>query len=516
LRPARATAAALAATALAAALLAAGCAEAPVRPVGTAPPPVREAPVARTATASPAPRPAIARASVEADPRPLSLGEVLASINGTHPTLEAVRADVDAAVAERLAAEGGFDPVLRARATEVLEGYYDNSRLDIAIEQPTPLYGATIFGGYRLGDGEFAVYDGKQETESGGEVRVGASIPLLRNGVTDRRRASIRRSELAEPIARLSVDEQRLVLARLAANRYWDWVAAGRRYEVARRLLAIAVERDAVVGARVQAGDLPDIERTENARAIAQRRGILVAAGRALEQAAIELSLFLRRPDGTPVEPRQSRLPGAFPEPAPVTSAGPSQDAARALVRRPEMRRFEALREQAWVDRRLASNQVLPAVDVQFFASQDLGTGRKDLDTTEVEASVMVEVPFFQRTARGNLEKADAGLAKLEAQARAARDRVLAEVRDARSALEAARQRIAAARAEVGLAQDLVAVERARFDLGDGTLLLVNLREQAAVEAEARVIDALADWHKARAAWDASQGDLDTLMASAL
>jgi outer membrane protein TolC len=74
---------------------------------------------------------------------------------------------------------------------------------------------------------------------------------------------------------------------------------------------------------------------------------------------------------------------------------------------------------------------------------------------------------------------------------------VRVEVRDALSALEAARQRVEVARRELRLARELEQAEWSRFGLGESTLLFVNLREQTTAEASVREVDALSDYHKA-------------------
>ncbi|HEX2570313.1 MAG TPA: TolC family protein, partial [Polyangia bacterium] len=226
-------------------------------------------------------------------PLPLSLEEVIASVERRYPLLDAARAERRVADAELLAARGTFDPVWRTRFGGTAYGYYPSLRLDSWVEQPTPLWGATVIGGYRLGLGKFASYDGKQETNGGGELRLGLQVPLLRNGPVDRRRANIERAALGQSVADLNLLEQRLVAVRAASQRYWEWVAAGRRLAIARRLLQVAIARDAAVATRVERGDIPQIERTENARAILQREAQVVAAERALEQARIELSIYL-------------------------------------------------------------------------------------------------------------------------------------------------------------------------------------------------------------------------------
>ena len=91
-------------------------------------------------------------------------------------------------------------------------------------------------------------------------------------------------------------------------------------------------------------------------------------------------------------------------------------------------------------------------------------------------------------------------------QLRFAEDRALAEVRDARSALVIARERAEVLAREVVVARTLAAAEMQRFLLGEGTLLIVNLREQTAAEAALRVVDALAEHHRAVASWRVATG----------
>ena len=345
-------------------------------------------------------------------------------------------------------------------------------------------------------------YYRERETLSGGELRAGAVVPLIRNGPIDRRRANLARAELGQQLAGLSLDQQRLELARLAAFRYWDWVAAGQRRELARALLQLAKDRDAQLNARAQAGEVPVFDRQDNQRALAQREAVLVQARRGVEQASFELSLFLRDDAGQPLQPGDARLPRIFPEPDRSLREGASLD--EALSRRPELKRLLAQKKQQEVELAFQKNQLLPGLDVGVMYTQDLGnTPRPELQPLgkpELEVSAVLDVPLLFRAPLGRIQSARAGVKRLDAQLQLARDRVAVDVRDALSALGAAEERITFTRREVAVSVDLERGERTRFELGDSTLLFVNLREQAAAEARAREIDALADFHKAAAA----------------
>jgi len=441
---------------------------------------------------------------------PLTLGEVLASVEIVHPLLDAARRDLDAAAGEQLAADGAFDPLWRTRVS-VFAGGYDYVRVDSLIEEPTPLWGASFFVGYRYGRGKIQDYYRELETLRYGEVRAGVQVPLWRNGPIDRRRAAIARAEFGYDIAELGVVASRIDTVRLATIRYVEWVAAGARVEVAQTLLTIAVARDAQVAARAARGDVPAIERIENERLVLQREAGVVAADRGLVQAALELSLYYRGRDGRPRVPSPARLPTSMPEPRALDAASIVRARALAEARRPELQRFEAARQQLEVDRDLADNQAAPAIDLMLFASQDIGPLADPMDeilnrahVPQIEAAVMVEIPILNRVANGRSAVASAGMARVELQREFALDRVRAEVRDAVSALDAARRRIALVRREVEVAGLLEAGERQRFEEGDSTLFVVNLREQATAEARLREVDAVLDWHRASAAFRAA------------
>jgi cobalt-zinc-cadmium efflux system outer membrane protein len=442
--------------------------------------------------------------------QPLRLEGVLASVERHFPLIEAARRDQQAAEAELLSARGAFDPTVRTRLDGAPLGGYRNGRFDLLLDVPTPLWGTSLFTGYRVSFGKFADYDGKLETNQYGELRAGFAIPLLRNGATDRRRAGIARAELGVPVASTGIKQALLEAERAGSFRYWEWVAAGQRLRVAKLLLKLAEERDVATADRVRRGELARIERIDNQRAVLGRRGAVVTAERALQAAAIELSIYLRDERGEPILPDASRLPEQLPGPQPPAPEPGSGAAARgadeasvALRNRPELERLRLVRAQLRIERDLARNQLLPAIDLLALVSQDFGPGSALRAPTVIEGGVSIDLPTLNRTARGRLRAAEAALARLDAQERFTRDRIRAELTDVLSAIAAARERVRVAREEVLLSREVEEAERTRFALGDSNLIFVNLREQATVEASLREIDALLDYHRALAAYRA-------------
>lgn len=438
----------------------------------------------------------------------LELADVLAAVDRTFPLLQAAELEVVSAEGELLAAQGGFDIAWRTRGT-LSGGYYESVQVDSTLEQPTGLWGVSAFAGYRLGVGTFPSYDGKLETLEHGEVRAGVHIPVLKNGPIDRRRASLQKARLGRRIAELTVDEQRLQFRRAAAHRYWAWVAAGKRLRIAEALLRNVEGRAAALSARIEHGDLPALERTDNERAIQQRRAQVALARRGLEQAALELSLYARDETGAALPPPPERLPADFPGLPAALGSDPRDHLRTAEVRRPEARKLALQGQQAEVERDFAKNQLAPAVDLQLLVSQDLGPpnpDRPDLSDPVAQVGVVLEVPLQNRAMRGRLRSTDALVARLRQQEAFAQDKIEVEVADALSGIRRALERVDAARQEVQLALELERSERARFEEGDSHLLIVNLREQQTAEAELREVDAVLDYYRAAADLAAARG----------
>ncbi len=449
---------------------------------------------------------------------PLRLTDVLASVRAHHPPLEALEARVRAAEGRVLAADGAFDATLAASGTLSVFGYYEYGRLDVSVTQATPLYGASFFAGWRIGrpvdeNNYFPDYYGEYRTLDGGELRAGLTVPLLRDGWTDSRRAGVARAAQARDAAQAELDARLLRVQLAATEAYLSWLAAGRKLEIALALLALAEERDAQLERRVRAGALAAIEHLENRRAVLERRQAIVASVRALERAAISLSLYFRDETGAPRTVDPSRIPSL--ELDVVEAIALDEDGAldRALAERPELRRWAAARASAEVSRDLAENQILPRLDLTFAASIDVGSSDSESDRTTLGPPVGTGMltfswPLFMRAGIGGRDAAAAELGAVTAESELARDQIALEVRDAFSALRAAYEALALAEESQRVAAAVAAAERARFEAGASSLLIVNLREALAAQAASAFIDARVGLERAEALVIAVTGGL--------
>jgi len=432
----------------------------------------------------------------------LALDQVLRSVDNHYPPLLAALQDKILASADLLAAESRFDAAMRGAYDGFYFGGYPNDTYRASVEKPLEFNGMSLTGGYQLGQGSFASYDGKRQTDSAGEFKTGFRAPLLRDRSIDSRRAELYKAVIGRRIADLGVDQQRLAIVQLATRRYYDWMAAGRRLEAAESVLRVAEERDQQLKDAASIGQIPRIDVTDNQRAILARRSQVIEARRALELAAIDLSLFYRDANGQPILVSPGLLPPGFPELKDLTQQRLAGDVDLALKRRPEVRRFGAQKEQVEIERKLARNQLLPNVDLAVNYTRNAGGRVVRRGPDELQASLIFDLPVQRRQAKSRDLAAEARIRQFDERERFARDQITAEVQDAYSAVRAAYGRVQVLRQELEVARELEGAERARFQLGDGTLFLVNFREQATFDTALRELAASNEYFRAWALYE--------------
>jgi len=188
-----------------------------------------------------------------------------------------------------------------------------------------------------------------------------------------------------------------------------------------------------------------------------------------------------------------------------------------ARDQRPELRRQRLVVEPLGVHARLADNLLLPGLALQAGVLQDLGPSAtspssatawgadgKTRAVPEVKVGLSFDLPVPLRQARGRVAVAAAQRDRAAPQPRLLTDRVDIDVDDDRFAARAAAARVAAVAAEVAAAAAVEDAERARSEVSDATLLTVNLREGATVDARLTAMDAALEVRRAEVAFDAA------------
>ena len=451
-------------------------------------------------------------------PIPLSLNEVLAWVDRSHPLLQGAGTEKISARGKLLKALGAFEPSLvndmelerfisqlnPQKGTQTVG--FNDTFLDV--RHPSGIRGSA---GIRQSIGDAVIPDlGFDNNRQ--QVLLGGFMPLLRGLMVNPENAELQRSGLADPRADIEIAQTRQDLFLAAAAQYWEWVAAWKLADVQQRAVKVAEDRFRQIEERAKKGLSAPLDAVEANQEVQRRREILIAATRGVEQEQYKLSLFLWE-NGTPVSPAGARVPD-FPKTMPLPAPEiVKADKVTARARRPEVLAVGIEAKLNNIDLELAKNNLLPSLDLEAAPARApekfvLGLGYR--------FGAEFKMPFLQRKARGEVLEAQGRADRLVLTQRFREQQVVVDVDNALSAVERAKQRIDAAFQSLQLAKTLEEGERFRFSLGATSVLFVNLRERNAVDSENQWIRAVADYQRALAQYQWAIGTWATAPPSAI
>ena len=449
---------------------------------------------------------------------PLTISEVLARIELTHPLLRATGVERMEARAKILKALGAWEPTFKnitqmARIQDwnflLAEAVYTAGFNDSKLEVGHP-WGFRIMGGIRNGFGDQFATGHPPVADIGGvsqagttawipdalmfypqqQMIFGGTFPLLRGFMVNDEYAALQQAELAGPQAEIHVAQKRQDLYLAGAVQYWDWQVAVKQAEVQKRTLAVAEERLIQVQGLAKGGKAAPLDVIEVNQEVQNRREAAIAAQRQVEYEQYYLSLFLWE-NGEPVTPRPEWAPEFQGETTLPTKDEVAAYKVEAKEDRPEVRNLYIEAKMNNIDLKLAKNYLLPKLTfdggrTEAPADWIVGVGYR--------YGAQFEMPLFQREGRGKVMTAEAEQQQLVLKQLFTEQQVKVDVDNWLSAQVRARDRVKAATEALRLAKTLEEGERTRFNMGAATVLFVNLRERNVVESAYQLYRAQADY----------------------
>ncbi len=442
---------------------------------------------------------------------PLTIGEVLARIELTHPLLQAMGAERTKARAKILKALGAWEPTVKNYTqTERFHTWNLTTAFDIpsqhtvgyadsTIEVGHP-WGFKVAGGLRSGFGDAAVNNrialppDLLATYHTQLFYYGGTIHFLRGFMVNEENAEFQKAELAGPQAEIAVAQKRQDLYLAGAVQYWDWQVAVKQAEVVKRALAVAEERLVQVQGLAKGGRVAPLDVIETSQEVQVRREAAIAAQRKVEYEQYKLSLFLWE-DGEPVTPRSEWAPEFQGETPLPTNEEVAAYKVEAKEVRPEVRDLYIEAKKNNIDIKLAKNYLLPTLDLEGGPTKGAADWLVGLGN---RVGLHTEMPLFQREARGKIMASEVAQQQLALKQLYTEQQVTFDVDNWLSAQVRARDRVAVATEALRLAKTLEEGERTRFNMGATTVLFVNIRERNVVQQAYQLYRAQADYAVAR------------------
>ncbi|MEZ4321544.1 MAG: TolC family protein [Myxococcota bacterium] len=422
------------------------------------------------------------------DGRALTYEEALTQALESNPSLRRARLDRDAAQSSVLSARGQFDPTLgidgswrQSRSKGFFQGFPFDSEsrswdlgtnvrgsvgtgtsysLDAGLDRNFSSF-TTNFGGVGASEQIQDAYTSN--------MSVSVTQQLLKGLRTSFNLQNVTRARQGLTTAELSLEKARQdVLAQTAAA-YWAWFYQERLRAIAEESSANAEEDLRVVALRVEAGDLPPVERTRLEAALVQAQASALDAADSAQKAADDLLLLI---GGTPGE---SLAPASKPGDVRPLELDVEAALGVALAQNLDLALARAQLEAAELDATNARHARLPSLS----ATGSAGIGAQDTTASAALSGVFdsdafpflsvagsFSVPIGNRAARGESER----LAITESQRRNSvtelETSIGSQVRQQVRVLESSRRRVELADANLRLAEETLDAEEALAQVG--------------------------------------------------
>lgn len=412
-----------------------------------------------------------------------------AQVLANHPVARAARLARDQATQDVRIARGAFDPTLVATWDRKAEKGSDKySEVDAELKLPT-ITGADVKVGYSRGLGPSL--NPQNGTPNAGQLALGLSVPLGQRLITDERRNALAQARAALDFA--ENDRVSIVNALLlrATRDYARWFEAWRRAAIARDGVGLADFRLRAVRSRFANGEAPAIDTLEARLEVNRREGIRVQEEQTLFTATILLQAYLWDERGMPADLPDGARPSADRFADPVAFERVATWLAAAERAHPELAKIGARIRQIEAQRLFLGQQFIPfaALDVSALADADKTDGIADAGTwgDNYKFGATFRSPVLYLRERGRFSQVNQRLdqqRQLEAQLRRdIRNAVLVGANDVR----AVDDQITLQAVTVQQSRGMLAGEQRRFENGESSLLIVNLRERLVLDEEVRL-----------------------------
>lgn len=295
---------------------------------------------------------------------------------------------------------------------------------------------------------------------------------------------------------------------------YWELIGAIENFKV--QVISYSAARDLlrINTAKFKAGVVPRTEVLQAEAAAEGRRVQIIQARQNVRDIEDRLKRQLFLQEGTPrwnvqIKPSQSIAWREF-------DVNLDEAIATAMELRPEMRRATSNVNQAEVNRKVARNQLLPALNLfgQVDANGLDGSNHEAFDTmgdskyNNYTAGIEFSYPLQNRAARYGYKQADARHSQAEEMLRDEQNQITLDVRQAVRDLRTAREQITVTQSQVRSSQATLDAETKRLQVGISTSFEVLQFQQDLADAQSRHLRAVTDYNRAAVRLERSVGSL--------
>jgi outer membrane protein TolC len=416
----------------------------------------------------------------------LSAQQVMEIVKRFHPVAKQADIFIEKSKANITIARGMFDPVLsNLTAQKTFDGsnyyYYNQSQIDI----PT-WFGIELNAGISYLSGTRTdPQDTKGETSY-----VGINIPLAKNLLMDKRRAAL---QTAKIFREASVAEKRSVINDLlldAMTAYWEWVEQYQYYKIISDAVAVNEKRIQLIQIAYRQGDRPAIDTTEALAQLQHFQLLQTEAWMQFQNQGLNLSCYLWTHNNLPyvlppdILPDQKVLSNNIPD-AELPQLIPLLETA--MQQHPELLKYNFKLDGLAIETKLKFQELMPSINFRY---NQLGknytlfkTAAGPFFENNFQYSLNITMPLRLSEGRGEYKKVKLALTATRLQQNQKQLVVQNKVKSYYNELTVVKKQITIQEKIFHNYMTLLRGEETRLKTGEGSLFLVNARENKTLEA---------------------------------
>ncbi len=420
----------------------------------------------------------------------LTLEEYLGYVKKYHPVVKQTQLLVSEGEAKLLKSRGAFDPKIevdfdRKKFSETT--YYN--KLNTTFKLPT-WYGVELKANFENNDGTYL--NPELQTPDDGLYSAGVSVSLAKGLFMNERMATLKQAKLFTQQAQAN---QQLLVNDVIYNAlvtYYNWLKNYQSLKTYEGYTQNAKTRLDIIKKSYLAGDKPAIDTLEASINLKNRMVDLEKAKIGYIKSKLELSNYLWIDNNIPLELEEAIIPdlNTISIIDQVLNSSLLKSDAIDITNHPKLKALQVKKDILTIDKKLKTNNLLPTVNLQYnFLTTDYDN-LNSLNTANYKSGLQINFPLFLRKERGDLKLAQIKLQDINFELATTEVTLKNKINSNLQEIESYNNQHIILLDLVEDYKALIQGEERKFEIGEGSLFLVNYREVKLIENELKRIDA--------------------------
>lgn len=419
----------------------------------------------------------------------LKQDDFFALIYKNHPIAKQANLLVKSAKAELITSRGNFDPTINFNNEQkefASKFYYNYTSSELVI--PT-WFGVKIYSGIENNNGDYT----DVELTQGASSYAGLSVPLLRDLLIDKRRASLKQSKL---MVTQSEWEQKNILNNLmldASIAYTNWQKEYLNVNLLENALQANKRRFELLKIATLNGDKSAVDTIE---ALTQLQNFQIQTQDAIlkfYKTSFELNNFLWNENGQPIYLKQHVIPEIDSINSNQIEIKKLDDWISGISSHPKLKSIEYKISGLKIDRYYKYQSILPQLNLKYNFLQKgydkLNFESISLMNNNFKVGISFSMPIPNRTSIGAIKNADFKIKSTTYDMNLTENNIQNKVQYFYAEVFNLKTQINLSKDNLENFRRLFEIEKTKFELGESTLFMINSRELKMIESNQKLIE---------------------------